>query len=31
VKAQVWSMLIPDVVARRSVEFITDFEQKKIL
>jgi len=29
VKAQVWSMLIPDVVARRSVEFITDFEQKE--
>jgi len=26
VKAQVRSMLIPDVVARRSVEFITDFE-----
>lgn len=28
VKAQVRSMLIPDVVARRSIEFITDFEQR---
>ncbi|KAJ8594536.1 hypothetical protein M405DRAFT_480198, partial [Rhizopogon salebrosus TDB-379] len=27
VRAQVRSMLIPDIVARRSVEFITDFEQ----
>jgi chitin synthase len=29
VRAQVRSMLIPDVVARRSVEFITDFEQRE--
>ncbi|KAH7923638.1 glycosyltransferase family 2 protein [Leucogyrophana mollusca] len=27
VKAQVRSLLIPDLVARRSVEFVTDFEQ----
>ncbi|KAG0695993.1 glycosyltransferase family 2 protein [Suillus ampliporus] len=27
VKAQVRSMLIPDIVARRSVEFVADFEQ----
>ncbi|KAG1857448.1 glycosyltransferase family 2 protein [Suillus subluteus] len=27
VKAQVRSMLIPDIVARRSIEFVTDFEQ----
>ena len=29
VKAQVRSMLIPDVVARKSIDFITDFEQKE--
>lgn len=27
VKAQVRSMLIPDIIARRSIEFVTDFEQ----